>query len=115
MAMKARHRQAFDLAMARARELRAAGDRAGAFAQLQRAHVLGQRFVGPHVRVHAAMLSLALHQGEIGAARGQLVRIVLGAMGSAVGRVPTGNTGGSDISMFAELPIDPELEELMRE
>ena len=101
--------------MAASRELRSAGELARAFAHLQRAHVLGQRFVIAHVRVHGAMLELALAQKDVAAAWGQLVRIALGALGSAVGRVPIGNTGGSDISMFTELPIEPELAELMRE
>ena len=101
--------------MAAACELRSAGDFARAFAHLQRAHVLGQRFVVAHVRVHGAMLALALAQRNVAAAWGQLVRIALGALGSAVDRVPIGNTGGSDISMFKELPIEPELAELMQE
>jgi hypothetical protein len=109
------HRQAFEREMAAAREFRSAGDLAGALAHLQRAHVLGQRFVVAHVRVHAAMFAVAWAQKDVAAARGQLARMVLGALGSAIGRVPIGNTGGSDISMFKELPIDPELAELMRE
>ena len=115
MGMSPRHREAFEREMAAARELRSAGDLARAFASLQRAHVLGQRFVGAHVRVHGAMLALSLAQKDFAAAWGQLVRIALGALGSAVGRVPVGNTGGSDISMFEELPIEPELAELMQE
>jgi hypothetical protein len=113
--MNARHRNAFEGEMARARELRGARRLEEALAHLERAHVLGQRHVVPHVRVHASMLALAVRQRDAAGAWGQLVRMVLGALGSAVGRVPIGNTGGSDISMFKELPIDPELSELMGE
>lgn len=44
---------------------------------------------------------------------GQTVRIVLGMLGSAVGIVPVGNTGGTDISMFKRMPIDPELQNII--
>ena len=47
------------------------------------------------------------------AALGQLVRIVLGALGSAIGVVPIGNTGGSDVNMFKRMPIDPELQNII--
>ena len=44
------------------------------------------------------------------AAFGQIVRIVLGTLGSAVGLVPVGNTGGTNVSMFKRMPIAPELQ-----
>jgi hypothetical protein len=37
----------------------------------------------------------------------------LGVAGSAVGVVPVGNTGGTDISMFKRLPIAPELQKII--
>ncbi|MFL5427745.1 MAG: DUF3703 domain-containing protein [Myxococcales bacterium] len=40
---------------------------------------------------------------------------MLGAVGSLLGSVPTGNTGGTDISMFKQLPIDPQLLKIMEE
>ena len=47
------------------------------------------------------------------AAFGQIARIVLGILGSAVGVVPVGNTGGTDISMFKRMPIEPELQNII--
>ena len=44
------------------------------------------------------------------AALGQIVRIVLGMLGSAIGIVPVGNTGGTDVSMFKRMPIEAELQ-----
>ena len=46
------------------------------------------------------------------AALGQTVRILLGILGSAVGVVPVGNTGGTDIGMFKRMPIEPELQNI---
>jgi hypothetical protein len=61
------------------------------------------------------MFVIAGRRRDVAAAWGQAMRIVLGALGSALGKVPVGNTGGSDISMFARLPIDPELARFMDE
>jgi hypothetical protein len=80
-----------------------------AMRHLQRAHVLGQNFVVPHVRSHWSMFRIALLRRSPADGLGQAVRIILGALGSAVGVVPTGNTGGTDISMFARLPLDPDI------
>jgi hypothetical protein len=40
-------------------------------------------------------------------------RIVLGAIGSALGSVPVGNTGGTDVSMFKRMQIRPDLWQIM--
>ena len=41
---------------------------------------------------------------------GQLVRIPFGILGSCIGIVPTGNTGGSNVSMFAKMDIPKDIE-----
>ena len=103
------------------RELRQASDFAGraqydeALHHLERAHILGQLYVLPHTRVHWRMFLIALRRRDLLAAWGQAIRIVLGALGSAVGRVPVGNTGGTNVSMFERMPIDPELARLMED
>ncbi|WP_373047511.1 DUF3703 domain-containing protein [Vulgatibacter sp.] len=98
-------RKAYDLAIEKALQLMQAGDYYEAHFHLERAHVLGQRFVVPHVRSHWLMLRVEIARRAPGAALGQAVRIYLGALGSAVGVVPVGNTGGSDVSMFARMPV----------
>jgi hypothetical protein len=115
MSMSARQREAFEREMSAARDLQRLGRAEEAFRHLERAHVLGQRHVVPHTRVHWRMLAIAWRRRDLPASWGQAVRVVLGALGSAVGRVPIGNTGGTNVSMFARMPIDPELEELMEE
>jgi hypothetical protein len=104
---------AFESEIALAQQLIARGALEQAFAHLERAHVIGQAFVVPHVRSHWSMLKVELLRRRPAAAVGQVVRIVLGALGSAVGRVPVGNTGGSDVSMFKHMPIAPELQDLI--
>ncbi|MFZ5530502.1 MAG: DUF3703 domain-containing protein [Pseudomonadota bacterium] len=105
--------QAFDSEMAQAIALIDAGDIDGAFANLERAHVIGQAHVIPHVQSHWHMLRVYMIRGRAFAVFGQAIRIVFGALGSAVGVVPTGNTGGSDISMFKRMPIDPYLQAII--
>ena len=80
---------------------------------MERAHVIGQAFVVPHARSHWLMLEVEFRRKRPVAAFGQFVRIVLGMLGSAVGVVPVGNTGGSDVSMFKRMPIAPELQDII--
>jgi hypothetical protein len=109
------HQKALAHELAAAREMMREGRDAEAFVHLERAHVLGQRWIVPHTESHWLMLRIALRRREPAAAVGQCVRMVLGALGSAVGRVPTGNTGGTNISMFRRMPIDPELLRIMED
>ena len=111
--MNARQRLAFAGEIARSRELILAGDPERAFRHLERAHVIGQTFVGAHAKTHWLMLTLEIRRRRMTAAFGQAVRLVLGVIGSAVGVVPIGNTGGTDISMFKRLPIAPDLQEII--
>lgn len=111
--MREAQRKAFEHAIATARAQMLAARWDEAYAQLERAHVLGQRYVWPHVVSHWLMLRVELARRTPLAAVGQAVRIALGAVGSAVGVVPVGNTGGSDVSMFQRMPIPPDLQALM--
>lgn len=104
---------AFNSEIAQAKRFIATGNLEAGFAHLERAHVIGQGYVIPHITSHWLMLRVELQRRRLTAVVGQLTRIVLGALGSAVGVVPTGNTGGTDISMFKRLPIETELQEII--
>jgi hypothetical protein len=105
----------FSSELAQARRLLKSGSLDKAFEHLERAHVLGQRYIVPHVQTHWLMLRIGVRRRSAAEIFGQGVRIVLGALGSAISVVPTGNTGGTNISMFKRLPIDPELEKVFSE
>jgi hypothetical protein len=92
-----------------ARQADDAGDATGSFAFLERAHVLGQASTVEHVRVHWRMLLWALRKRAPREAWGQVFRIVGAATKTAFGLVPTGNTGGSNISPFRRLPVQQDL------
>ena len=104
---------AFETEIAQAKALIAGGELEAGFAHLERAHVIGQAFVAPHARSHWLMLLFEIQRRRPVAALGQVVRLVLGILGSAVGKVPVGNTGGSNVSMFKRMPIAPELQDII--
>jgi hypothetical protein len=113
--MKPELRRAFDAEMAAACRALEQGRLDESFRRLEVAHVLGQRYVVPHVRTHWLMFLIGMRRRSVSETWGQSVRIVLGALGSAVNVVPIGNTGGTDISMFKRLPLDPAVAEVLRE
>lgn len=113
--MKDELKLAFDAEMAISERLIRSGRLERAMRHLETAHVLGQNHVLPHVQTHWSMLRIALKRHSLADCYGQVIRIVLGSMGSAVGIVPIGNTGGSDVSMFARMPITPRMAALIED
>ena len=106
-------RSTFNNEIAQAKAFIASGNLAAGFSHLERAHVIGQEYVIPHITSHWLMFRVELRRRRLAAVLGQLIRIVLGALGSAVGAVPIGNTGGTNISMFKRMPIDTELQHII--
>ncbi len=90
-------------------QARRRGDAVQAFGHLERAHVLGQASTREHVRVHWAMLRWAIRKRLAREIAGQMFRIVGAATKTAIGLVPTGNTGGTNVSPFKPLPVPPDL------
>lgn len=102
-------KEAFENEMREASVRLSAGDDAAAFRHYERAHVLGQMFVGPHVRAHLGMLRIGYRRRDVREIVGQLVRLPGAVVGSAIGRVPVGNTGGANVSAFAPMEIPEDL------
>lgn len=101
---------AFDAAMAEAMQRYRSSESGTAFVLLERAHVLGQRDLARHLRVHVAMLRVGWTMRDMREVRGQILRLFLAPLGHVIGRLPRGNTGASDVSAFAPMPLSPELE-----
>lgn len=89
------------------------GDLTRAFARLERAHVLGQASTLLHVRVHWHMLVWGLSQRSAREVLGQILRLVGAATKTPLGLVPTGNTGGANVSPLRRMAIAPELQQLI--
>jgi hypothetical protein len=101
-----------ELAAARAAYLRQ--EPATAFHHLECAHVLGQRWAFQHTHVHLLMLRHGLRTGSRREVLGQIPRVMLGFLGSLVGRVPIGNTGGANVPAEQPMPIPADLEAWLR-
>ncbi|GAB2796434.1 hypothetical protein GCM10027175_39220 [Hymenobacter latericoloratus] len=84
-----------------------------AFAHLERAHILGQRWALPHTQTHLLMLRHGLRTRDGREILGQLVRIIGGFFLSLVGRIPTGNTGGANVPAEQPLPVPADLQALL--
>jgi hypothetical protein len=87
----------------------AARHEADEFAHLERAHVLGQASTRQHVRVHWQMLRYAVRHRDAREFLGQITRLTGAATKTFIGWVPTGNTGGANVSPIKAMPIDPAL------
>ena len=84
-----------------------------AWMALERAHILSQRLMLQHLRVHALMLGLALRTGDVREAAGQVARLALAPLGALTGRIPWGNTGRSNVSAFRPMPVPDDLRQLL--
>lgn len=80
---------------------------------LENAHVLGQESTYWHVVTHLNMARWAIHQRNFKELLGQLIRIVGAATKTAIGLVPPGNTGGSNVSPFKPMQLTEEHEVLI--
>ena len=90
-------------------QYREAGDIIKEFEFLENAHVIGQESTYYHVYAHWKMLQWGVRNRNINEILGQLLRIVGAATITAIGLVPHGNTGGSNVSPFQGMPIQPRL------
>lgn len=91
------------------------GDADRAWHHLERAHIVSQPYLGPHLASHGAMLRLAIRRRDMHEVRGQIFRIILAPLGSLTGRLPVGNNGRSGVSAFAPMPIPADLADALRE
>ncbi len=108
-----RLRSAWRAEIERAFDARADGRVIDEWHHLERAHILSQPITTAHVRTHAHMLGYAFRHRAPRELIGQLVRIMAAAPGSATGRYPLGNTGGSGVSAFEPMPIPRDLVPLL--
>jgi hypothetical protein len=94
---------------------RAQRDSSGEFHHLENAHVLGQRSTRLHIKVHLLMMLWGRRNGSLKEVAGQLFRTIGAATKTAIGLIPDGNTGGSNVSPFKPLPLSKEHAALIAE
>ena len=97
------------------RAARREGDEAAAWTALERAHIVSQPSLGPHLRVHWLMLGYAVRLRQPREIAGQAIRLALAPLGAITGRIPWGNTGRADVSAFEPMPIPADLAAALRD
>ncbi len=102
-----------DVELAASERAERAGDSLAAFGYLERAHILGQRSTVQHVRVHLWMLWWGVRNHKAREVLGQFTRVIGAATKTWVGFIPTGNTGGANVSPFKPMAIPDDLAELI--
>jgi hypothetical protein len=79
------------------------------------AHIAGQTVIPLHLQTHRAMLSLAWQHKQRAEVGGQLLRLALVLPGNLLRRLPIGNTGRADISIFKSMKTPAHLQSLIDE
>lgn len=86
-------------------------DHERAWKALERAHIVGQPYLGLHLSSHWKMLGFAVSRNDWREVSGQIFRLALAPIGNFSGRLPVGNTGRSDVSAFRKMPFPRDLQE----
>jgi ligand-binding SRPBCC domain-containing protein len=95
-------------------QAKASGDTASAWRALERAHIVSQPYLGPHLASHWSMFRFAINERDTGEVAGQIFRLALAPLGAISGRIPTGNTGRANVSAFQPMDIPPDLRARLR-
>jgi hypothetical protein len=104
-----------DAELRMARDAERADQSALAFSHLERAHILGQASTYQHVRVHWRMLQWGMRHRQASEVLGQILRLFGAATKTAIGLVPEGNTGGSNVSPLQPMSLPQDLSVIIRQ
>ncbi|MFN7301384.1 MAG: DUF3703 domain-containing protein [Bacteroidota bacterium] len=80
---------------------------------LERAHILGQPYPYQHTLVHWKMLQFGVRIKNRREIVGQIPRLLAGGVKSFVGKIPLGNTGGSNVPPLRTMDIPEELKRII--
>jgi hypothetical protein len=85
-----------------------------AWNHLERAHIIGQKYPFTHTFVHWKMLQFGFKIKSGKEIFGQIPRLFFGGVKSFVGKIPTGNPGGSNVPPLKPFPIEKDLLEIFQ-
>ena len=88
------------------------GNLSKAWAHLERAHIIGQRYPFAHTSVHWKMLQFGFRIKSGKEVIGQIPRLLVGGVKSFVGTVPVGNPGGANVPPMKPFPIAADIQEI---
>jgi len=103
----------YDLAIQASKAAYERGDLKESWAQLERSHIISQMWIVPHLDSHWKMLRFAWATRNYFELAGQALRLALVVPGTLLGRLPVGNPGGSNISVFQPVPLPEDLRQLL--
>lgn len=111
--MKPEQKFEYQKSLSTAREQEKARNYVKSFSALERAHILGQRYLIPHIQTHLLMLRIGWKQRDLREIFGQILRLAATIPGYILGWVPKGNTGGSNVSAIRPIPLQGDLAKLL--
>jgi len=109
LAKTLRARQLIAEEMAVFEHAKVCGNTTEAWRALERAHIVSQLHLGPHLASHWAMLRFAVRERDAKEVVGQIFRLALAPLGAISGRIPAGNTGRANVSAFQPMKIPDDL------
>lgn len=84
-----------------------------AWRHLERAHILGQPWAIEHTEIHWEMLKFGFRIKSSKEIAGQIPRLLIGGVKSFVGKIPVGNTGGSNVPPLRPMEIPEDIRKWM--
>lgn len=107
-------KSAFEVELRKAKAAEQGGQLEVAWSHLARAHILGQLSLPLHLRAHLCMLGVAWRDRNSAEILGQTARLFMTFLGHLSGRLPIGNSGRSNVSMFKPMDIPEDLRSLIQ-
>lgn len=95
--------------MGKAKAFEKSGDLDSALNHYERAHIISQRWLLRHWKVHWSMLRIGRAQNDRQEVRGQIRRLAAVPFGWLSGWIPKGNTGGANVSPIITMDIPPDI------
>lgn len=83
-----------------------------AWTNLERAHIIGQKYPLAHTYVHWKMLQFGIKIKSKKEVLGQIPRLIFGGVKSFVGVIPVGNPGGANVPPLKPFPIAKDVEDI---
>lgn len=87
-------------------------DHVSCFFHLGRAHILSQKSVVLHLKVHLIMLRYSFKRKDAVEFFGQILRLFVTIPGHLFGKVPVGNIGWSTVGLTEQMPVPEDLKKI---
>lgn len=82
------------------------------FYYLGRAHVLSQKSVRQHLKVHWMMFKYSVNRKDFNEVGGQVLRLLVTIPGHLFGKVPVGNIGWATVRLTETMPVPEDLKHI---